>query len=230
MRQGASGLSLFFEDDVSIPRRWGADGVKSPFRLQRLGRCWEMQIDIADANMSTKAGSVGRIRPTGRQQALREEVADMMTHDAKWLESSWCDRLKGSVWTPRNGRSGTAGGLVAEWLDDFSASIGRDLGYAIRTPDAGTDNWISGSNHHRVETVYRIAILSMGRDVIEDYLNESAFPRLDLDVPRQDSVLDDLDAAFRHLTHQHIQQICEWLLHVTRLGLRTGVGRHVALR
>lgn len=189
-----------------------------------------MHINISDGGISTAARSVDGIRSNGRQQAMRAAVGEMMQADGEWLEFRWCERLEGSVWTPRPGKDGTSGGLVSAWLEDYREAIGRDLGYAIQTPGAGTDGWISGSSYHRVETVYRIAVLSMGRDVIEEYLNEEAFPGLDLDVAGQDEVLDDLEAAYRHLTHQHIQQVCEWRLHVTRLGVRTGVGRHAALR
>lgn len=140
----------------------------------------------------------------------------MMKTDAKWLVSGWCERLQGSVWAPRLASGGKSVGLVVALLQHYREGIGRDLGHAFRAPDAETDGWISGSNNPRVEMAYRIAVLSIGRDVIEEYLNEHAFPSLNLDWEKREEILDDLDVVFRVLTHQRIQHACEMWLHATR--------------
>lgn len=180
-----------------------------------------MRIDIFEEDTSTMLSFVDSSRSADRRPAVRRAIEAMMKTDAEWLVSRWCERLNGSVWTMRVENEGKSRGLVVAWLRHYREAIGRDLGHVLRAPDAGTEGWISGSNNPRVEMAYRIAILSIGRDVIEEYLNEHAFPSLNIDVERREEILDDLEAVFRVLTHQRIQHACEMWLHATWPGMRT---------
>ncbi len=150
----------------------------------------------------------------------RNAVASMIEGDSGRLISEWCGRLNGLVWAPRVFIDGEIGGLVAAWLQDYHAGLAQDLGHAFRAPDEGAEGWVSGSHNPRVEIACRIEVLSLGRDVIEEYLNEHAFPALNLDGVWREEILDDLEGVFRVLAHQRIQDACEMFLRETRPAMR----------
>ena len=115
---------------------------------------------------------------------------------------------------------GEGGGLVAAWLQHYHDGLAQGLGSAFRATDEGAEGWVSGSHNPRVEIACRIEVLSLGRDVIEEYLNEHAFPILDLDGVWREEILDDLEGVFRVLAHQRIQDACEMFLSATRPAIR----------
>lgn len=149
---------------------------------------------------------------------MKQVVAAMIDSDAEGLQRQWCERLAASVWAPKCETDDARRRLVAELLRNFGRTIARDQKGVPHAPRAGVEGWISGSKNPRVETAYWIGVLSIGRDVIEEYLSARVFPRLKLGGRIEDEILDELEAAFRLLTHQHIQHVCEWFLHATSPG------------
>jgi hypothetical protein len=142
----------------------------------------------------------------------------LLTEHADRLRSAWCERANRNPLVMGLFEGPVDPRLVDLLLQEFAGVLAQGDAAVPRGSPERTVLECSPNRDPRCDAVAWIELLAAGREVLEEFLEETAARKLGSCYSCTEDMLDDLETAFRLMVHKRLQCLCEHCLTLMEYG------------